>query len=352
MKNYLPYLVILTAFASCKKRVEIREVPVDKVTSWVQSPSYSGTQRIILSSGRSADAIYLQQPFYFSEVRSLDEITIHASLLPTDISIRIPISPDIFAYPLNDSVLAIKNNKRSNITQGNGFYNLRQLDPSLRAIDKHFMSLFKCMAITNDKAVLVSYQNNLPAQPRTFFIFKMVTNNLAPYVDSVYTKKITIPRTTSAIIRSITAIGDYFLVDLSDEGIFKIRQDGTYSKVHTPAFVDAFYEWKGKIYGHAEQNKLIISDNNSESFLEFSGLPFEYTAAGFYVVKDSLVGAYRDNLYTFKWSGLNYSARLLKNDGLENTTINGIEILRDTVYVATTSGLYTKPASTFFEGKQ
>jgi hypothetical protein len=352
MKNYLLSLIILTVVASCKKRVEIREVEVEKKTSWTPSTHFTGTQRIMLSSGRSADAIYLQQPFHFSEARSANDISIFAALLPTDISIRIPISADIFAFPLNDTVLVVKNNTRSNFNTGNAYFNLRQLDPSLLSIDKHFMSLFKCMAITNDKALLVSYQNNLPGRPHAFFLFKMATSNTLPFADSVYSKKIAIPRTASTIIRSMTAIGDYFLVDLSDEGIFKIRQDGSFAKVHTPVFVDAFYEWKGKIYGHAEQNKVIVSENNGESFQEFSGLPFEYTAAGFYPVKDSLVGAFRDNLFTFKWSGPNYTARAIKNDGLENTTINGIEILRDTVYVATTSGLYIKPVSTFFEGKQ
>lgn len=351
MKNYLLSVIILSVVVSCKKRVEIREVPVETKTSWTKSTRFNGTQQIMLSSGRSTDAIYVQHPFYFSEIKSTTDITVYASLLPFDISIRIPISPDMFAYPSNDTVLVIKNNTRPNITPGNGFYNLRQLDPSLLAIDKHFNSLFKCMAITNDKAVLLSYQNNLPAKPHTFFLFKMTTSNSFPYVDTVYTKKISIPRVTFAIIRSITAIGDYFLVDLSDEGIFKVRQDGSYTRVHTPTTVGAFYEWQNKVYGHAEQNKLIISDNNGESFREFTGLPFEYTAASFYVVKDSLVGAYRDNLYTFKWSGTSYTARFLKNDGLQNATINGVEMLRDTVYVATTSGLYTKPVSTFFDGK-
>ncbi len=73
------------------------------------------------------------------------------------------------------------------------------------------------------------------------------------------------------------------------------------------------------------------------------------TTSNYYNIKDSLVGAYRDNLFTLTWSGSNYTQRFLKNDGVENTRINGVEILRDSVYIATTSGLFAKPTSTFFD---
>ncbi len=75
------------------------------------------------------------------------------------------------------------------------------------------------------------------------------------------------------------------------------------------------------------------------------------TTSNYYVIKDSLVGAYRDSLFTLKWSGSSYTQRFLKNDGAEGTSINGVEILRDSVFIATTSGLFAKPVSTFFEGK-
>jgi hypothetical protein len=75
------------------------------------------------------------------------------------------------------------------------------------------------------------------------------------------------------------------------------------------------------------------------------------TTSNYYLVKDTLVGAYSDNMFTLTWSGSNYKQRFLKNDGIENTRINGIEILRDSVYAATTSGLFAKPVSKFFEGK-
>ena len=73
--------------------------------------------------------------------------------------------------------------------------------------------------------------------------------------------------------------------------------------------------------------------------------------ANYQTIKDSLIGTVRDIIFTLKWNNTNYSQRALKNDGLEGSSINGIEILNDTVYVATTKGLFFKPATTFFESK-
>jgi hypothetical protein len=70
-----------------------------------------------------------------------------------------------------------------------------------------------------------------------------------------------------------------------------------------------------------------------------------------FTIKDSLIGVHRDNIYTLKWDNTNYTTRFLKNDGFENVKINGIEVLKDSVYVATTSGLFVKSVKAFFEGK-
>ena len=55
---------------SCKKSVEIREIQIDKKYSWTEIKRFTGTEKIFLSSGSNADAIYLQQPYFFTELRS------------------------------------------------------------------------------------------------------------------------------------------------------------------------------------------------------------------------------------------------------------------------------------------
>ena len=355
MIKYLIIALTLILAFSCKKKTEIVEIPVDKKYSWTEIKRFTGTERIFLSSGSSSNAIYFQQPFYFTELKNQNfntGITVYDAFLPSDINIRIPISSNFSAFPFSDSILRILNNLEPNVSQSGGYFNLKKIDPSLTGIQKYYNTLFKSMSINNNGTLILSYYTNRPLQPLSFMLFKIKTNASYPYVDTLYSKVVSIPRTSiDAYVRHISAINDYFLLDLSDNGIYKVNEDGTFKKVYSSATVDAFYEWQGKVYAHAEWDRLLISSDNAGNWQEFSGINSTMTSSNYYVIKDSLVGAYRDNIFSLKWSGTNYTQRFLKNDGIEGIKINGIEVLRDSVYVATTSGLFTKPLSNFFDSK-
>lgn len=353
-KTLLTLFSLLSLFA-CKKNIEIREVPVDKKYSWTEIKRFTGTERIFLSSGGNSNAVYFQQPYYFTEIKSQNsntEITVYGAGLSTDIDIRIPVSANFSAYPYSDSAIKVISNLAPNISPSGGYFNLKEIDPTLTSIQKYYNIMFKSMSISKNGVLLLAYNNNRSSQPFTFMALKIKTNSSNPYIDTLYTKVITVPRTSpEAYVRHITAVNDYFLLDLSGNGIYKVKEDGTFNKVYAPATVDAFYEWQGKVYAHAEWDRLLISSDNGDSWEEFSGINSSMTTSNYYVIKDSLIGVYRDNLFSLKWSGTNYTQRFLKNDGMEGTRINGVEILKDSVYVATTSGLFVKPTSTFFAGK-
>lgn len=355
MNKWMVILIALFLVIACKKRIEIREVPVDKKNSWLEIKRFTGTEKIFLSSGSSANAIYLQQPFYFTEIRDQNintGISIYGAYLPTDIEIRIPITSNFCAFPYSDTIVRVINNLFPTVSPSGGYFNLKQIDSSIISIQKYYNILFKSMVVNKNGVLLFAYYNNRVAKPFTFMMLKIKTKSSYPYIDTLFTKIVTVPRTSfDAYVRHIAAINDYFLIDLSGNGLYKIKEDGTFIKVHTPADVDAFYEWQGKVYAHAEWDKLLISSNNGDTWQEFSGINSSMTTSGYYTIKDSLVGAYRDNLFTLKWDGLNYTQRFLKNDGVEGTRINGVELLRDSVFIATTSGLFVKPITTFFNGK-
>lgn len=356
MKKSIGYILVFFILASaCKKRVEIIEITTEKIKSWTEIKRFTGTEKIFLSSGSSANAIYLQQPFFFTKIRNQNinnGITVFGAYLPTNVWIKIPIASNFFAYPYSDSAINIKSNLDPISTPSGGYFNLKQIDHSLVKIKTDYSELFKCMAITKNGVLLLSYQNNQSLSPLTFMVMKINIFPINPYADTQYTKKITIPRTSiDGNVRYIAAVKDYFLANLSGNGIYKIYEDGSFKKVYTPISVNAFYHWNGKIYAHAEGNRLLISSNNAEDWQEYNGISNTMIFSNYYTIKDSLIGVYRDNIYTLKWDGLNYTERFLKNDALEDTRINGIEILNDTVYVATTSGLFVKKYSSFFDGK-
>jgi hypothetical protein len=155
----------------------------------------------------------------------------------------------------------------------------------------------------------------------------------------------------SSYVRNIAAIDDYFLVNLVDAGIYKIKQDGTFRQVHSGALADAFYKWNNTVYAPVEYNRILTSTDNGDSWQLSTGTPDHFTLTNYYTVGDSLVGVHFGNLFTLNWNGPRFTSRFLKNDGLERARITGIETLRDTVYVATTSGLFARPIKQFFETK-
>ncbi len=348
-------IVAFTLLLSCRKKIEIREVEVEKKFSWTESKRFTGIEKVFLSSGSDGNTIYLQQPYFFTSLKNLNEnlgITVYGAGLPTNVDTRIPISPTFSAFAISDTVLRVINNAYPIVSPSGGYFNLKALDPTLTAIQKTNNVLFKAMAINSNGVLLLTYFNNRPSQPLTFMMLKIKTNSGYPYADTVFSKVITVPRTSvSAYARHLTSVNDYFLADLSANGVYKFNEDGSYAKVHNEATVDAFYEWNGKVYAHAEWDKLLISSDNGNSWQQFSGIPNSMVTSSYYKIKDSLVGTTRDNIFTLNWNNTNFSQRVLKNDGLDGATINGLEILNDTVYVATTKGLYYKSASSFFKSK-
>lgn len=348
-------LIVLVLLVSCRKKIEIREVEVEKKFSWTESKRFTGTEKIFLSSGSDGKAIYFQQPYFFTVLKNLNEnsgITVWGAGLPTNIDTRIPISSTFSAFAVSDTVLRVFNNAYPNVSPSGGYFNLKAIDPTLTAIQKTTNPLFKAMAINANGVLLFAYLNNRAAQPLTFMMLKIKTSSNYPYVDTLSSKVIAVPRTSvSSYVRHFTAVNDYFLADLSSNGVYKFTEDGGFSKVYNPATVDAFYEWKGKVYAHAEWDKLLISADNGKNWQEYSGISSSMVTSSYHKIKDSLIGTTRDNIFTLNWNNTNYSQRVLKNDGLEGATINGLEILNDTVYVATTKGLFFKAVKSFFESK-
>jgi hypothetical protein len=343
--------MIAMILISCKKSTEIIEVPVEKKNSWTEVKGFFGTERIFLSSGRSADALYFQQPYYFTEYKPTT-ITRYAAGLPTDIDIRLPISSRISAMAFSDSILRVFNNANPITSPSGGYFNLKQIDPTLTAIRTRFNSQFKNMAINKNDVLLLHYSSNRTSKPFMLLLMKIKSSPIYPYIDTVFNKSIAIPNMgIEGYVRHIAAIKDYFLVEIPGQGLYKIKEDGTFKRTESLKTINAFYEWQDKIYAHAEWDTYYTSADDGDTWQSFFNFPQFLTTSNFYTVNDSLVGANSDNLYTLKWNSTNYVARFLKNDGLEGAKIYGVEVLKDSVYVATTSGLYVKSIKRFFEGK-
>ena len=347
------FLVAGLLLSSCKKETQtiVRE-EVAK-SSWTEVASLYGFERVILSTGSSGQSIYLQQPNLFTRFTSQDPLRgRNAAINPlSDVRVRLPIGAQIFAYPEADTTLVVcRNDEPLNYR----FYaQLKQLDRTAVRFNTRLFSLSKCMAINQNNYLLAPYDNNRPDRPFTFLLAAVVPGAPGMPVAAI-TRQVVIPKKPSpgGYVRNLAAIDDYFLVNLGDDGIYKIKQDGTFRQVYTYALVDAFYKWQNTVYAPVEYNQLLTSTDNGDTWQKSTGTPIQFTLANYYPVHDSLVFTYSGSLYTLRWNGPRYTMRALKNDGLERATITGIEYLRDTVYVATTSGLFARPVKTFFETRQ
>jgi len=342
------FLIAVYCFISCKKN-EI--VNPEQQTVWSEVKYFYGNQRYFLSSGSNNRSIFLQQPFYFSQVRqplSQEGITIYGANLPTDVNIRIPISKSFFALPFSDIGIDIRNNENPTRSR---VYNLKNIDTNLVKIRTAFLANAKCMVINNDETLIVNYINNKNDNTNSFFLIKVNATNIFPFVDTVYSKTISIKRTNlNSGVRLMTSIEDVFYVEIFPDGIFKIASDGQVKKVYNGAtYVDVIYKWKNKIYAHQEWGKMLVSNDDGNNWQPFNGIPDFFTQSKFYKIQDSLIGVYNDQLFTLDWNNNEFKTRTLNNVGLERTSINGLQILNDTVYAVTTSGLYIKPVTSFFK---
>jgi hypothetical protein len=256
MKKHIPLPFIFLVFFSCKKQIIIREIEVEKKYSWAEIKRFNGLEKVFLSSGSNTNAIYLQQPYFFTRFLNqyaFDGISVYGASLPENTGIRLPISATYTAVPDTDSGLRIMNNRNPITTPTGGYYNLKQLDPTLTDIQTNYFLLFKCMAINKNGVLLLSYRNNRPTHPLTFMLFGVKTYIDYPYSDTLFTRQITLPVTSNiGYVRYLAAIDDYFMVQITGDGTYKIKEDGSFRKVFGSAVVDAIYEWQGKLYAHAE----------------------------------------------------------------------------------------------------
>lgn len=346
------WLLVFLA-AGCRKETVVELKEIVKQASWQETGPLAGLERVILSTGHDSKALYLQQPNTFSRFSGGGRPTGDfraVGRLPADVMIRLPIGRDFHAYPASDSLLVIcRNNEPFNYE---AYVHLRRVDPTALRFTTRLFSLSKCMAINENNYLLSPYETNRSASAITFLLTAVTPGSPGTPVTS-RSRLLTIPVANSAgnYVRNVAAIDNYFLVNLGNAGLYKIYENGTFRQVYGVALADAFYKWQGTLYAPVEYNQILTSQDAGETWQLSTGTPDHFTLASYYPVGDSLVGVYGTSLYSVRWQGARYATRFLKNDGLERTTITGIEYLRDTVYVATTAGLFARSLKTFFESK-
>lgn len=101
---------------------------------------------------------------------------------------------------------------------------------------------------------------------------------------------------------------------------------------------------------------MLVSPDDGATWSRYAGLPDYFNFTSYHVVQDSLIAVSHlagagNALFTLRFNGMNYTARFLKNDGLDRAEVTSLAQLRDSVYIGTTSGLFVRSVNQFFETK-
>ncbi|QKG55426.1 hypothetical protein GKZ68_01485 [Hymenobacter sp. BRD128] len=368
-------MVTLVLVTACKKEVEkIVVQEVDKQYSWSEVKQLYGLQKFIIGMSKDANSIYLQQPSWFGVLTPSPTATARRTygyyesvtgplstvVLPADVQTRIPLGPNFFAYPYHsDSVLLAFPTAPPFAANLGAEIHLHRLDPTATVFvnNRGYVPL-QFGAINNNNQLLVNYLTTKYPDPNLHFTLSKITTYFGQVTAQTQVVQVPLSATgTYAGFCTVAVIDEYFLVNAFNQGIYKIKPDGTARQVFGPAAVVNYYKWQGTVYA-VEGNgsrAVITSADNGETWQRFTGVPNYFGVSTFRPVGDSLVGITHtiitNSLYSLRWQGNSYRVRELKNDGLGQADFTDLAQLGDTVYLGTTNGLFKRPLSNFFESK-
>lgn len=351
---------------ACRKEVEkivVQQVPVDRQYSWSPNKQLLGNFNILLGVGKGPGGLYFQQPFGFAalEPKISGALTYTQYLFrgPTDLLVRLPIGPEFFVNYFGDSLVQLVPNALPVMSGAGGYLRLHQLDPQALRVQRNAYT-FNTFGVINAHNYLLFPYETTRRDNKNHLVLTHVTTASRDYPPkyTLQSRLVELPITSGIYPYApqlLTAFEDYFLVDCGNEGVFKITEGGAVRQVLPPySGVDAFYAWQGAIYATLDNNRFAVSNDKGEHWQISTGPDLRFTT--FHPVGDSLVGVYHgigSYLFTYHVDVVRqrWRIRLLKDDGLNQTDINGLTTWGDTVYLATSSGLFKRPLSKFFESK-
>lgn len=366
--SFLGALLVALLVSACKKEVEVIQiqkeiVEVEKRSSWTEMSDFVGNFKILLGLSKTPNGLYFQQPYGFGGITTRQNRPIVEQYIydfPTDISVRVPLGANYFVT-YYDSLVAFTPTNAPILSGATEFIYLKRLDKQARRVRKNYYTFAKFGAINRNDYLLFAYETAAgDVDNKLRFILSQVTTGSYPYSSrpKVTPKVISIPLAGSGAYPSypslITAIDDYFLVDCGKDGVYRIQQDGTWKQViNTWMSTTCFYKWQDRVYILGE--KIGYSTDNGNTWTFGGQNPDIFHFNTYHVIGDSLVGVFHgtanNKIFTRKITDTQYKVRLLKDDGLRQSDISGLESWGDTVYIATTSGMFKRPLAKFFESK-
>ena len=268
------------------------------------------------------------------------------------------LHPNFFGFLFNDLVYIVSTREPVTSTP-NGTADrviLSQLDPDFASFYTLPVWGGETMAANKQDQFIVPYtvydrSSATPVVSQTEIRLMLVSLNVKkePFggVKVARTQKITLPG--SGIIGSIQSIGPNFIVS-TGSGTYRIKPDGSVAKTYSGGFRRQF-TFSKTTYG-LSGSTFWASTDQGESWSTFaSNVPPDYSRASCKQVGNQLIAYLNSQLFQLNITPTMLTAIELDNTGLEDNQITSIAQFRNTAYISTMSGVFTKPVRTFLMPK-
>ncbi|MBO0933465.1 hypothetical protein [Fibrella aquatilis] len=169
---------------------------------------------------------------------------------------------------------------------------------------------------------------------------------------------INIPNSTYIYAVNLCSAGDNFIVS-TNEGTYLVTPDGAYRQSSQSTMAKLFI-YNGVLHGVVSPSsynnfkyQLATSTNQGNTWVVIGDeLPATYSRLLYKQVGKDLIAIYGSQLFLLRLTPNNLTTTELDRNGLEGNQITSIAQFRNTVYVSTLSGIFTKPARTFLTPKK
>lgn len=365
----LSFLVV-GCLSSCKEKAPDTPTPLpDPGLSWQLNEDFLFDRKIQLTSYADSNLIMLagSQTTAIAPGQSrpmTDTTFVHYSgqAQPNGRTDYRPLlHPSFIGFVINDfiSLIPTASPVQSSV---NAIVRFPALDPDFASFDLIPAATGETMVANSQNQLIIPYRRydrsySTPVINGNLVNIALVSVNVPSppsiQLTTASTKLIEIPG--GNFLRALSNVGNYFLVSASN-GTYRISPDGSYQKTYPYSFLN-FFTFNGTVYGVTTANtstlKLAASADQGNTWsILVDQLPDAYRLFNYKTVNNQLIATYNSQLFQLTITPTTLSTIELDNTGLYGNKITSVAKFRNTVYVSTLSGVFTKPVRTFLTPKK
>jgi hypothetical protein len=344
------YSLICIFIFACKRKIEyVYPVVVDNSQCiWLEDKDFVLDQRYLLNLYAGHDTLVVGGNQYLSLINKQGKVIDHYMILPEGHNLRSSpsLSSDLAAFLSSDnetvSLISVKNPAVRRT------FKITDLDTSIATIEtsEQWRRPFICIN-ENIHKILFFYASHSKEFRYTLLDYSVSQDSIHLGAFNYFSPV----DPTVGVIYNEYVYKENFMISFDYRGIYQIDKIGNLSASDFGNSVTSFFEIHDTLFACDGEGKYIYSTNN----LNWNTLinNFNPGYGPFYSINNNPIYTQINQMAYLsidKTKGI-YQEKELCNDGLETARINDMVLFKDSVYIASTTGLYLKPLSRFLKFK-